>query len=289
MRTPRTVAITAAVAATVAPLLAIATPASAQQSTETTKSVQNLPVLDWLSLDSLNPTEQLKKVKQLLGTGYVPEALSVTNAANPQYTSVWIKDATRKVSVLQGLSATDLPTRITEQAKNGFVPTMITGTGSGPGAIFAAVFQKTTEKVQSKLGMTKDVFASANAQLSAAGFSVASLDVYGTVEKPLYAAVWVAGAATGTVQVTTGQTVEQRGKELLAKTKAGLRPVLMAVEPGKLYTTVWSKGSATGLKEYLNLSKLTYTLKATELKALGYRPEVLDTEGSTIAAIWSKG
>ncbi|MEV4581751.1 hypothetical protein AB0K16_51810 [Nonomuraea jabiensis] len=289
MRTPRTVAITAAVAATVAPLLAIATPASAQQSTETTKSVQSLPVLDWLSLDSLNPTEQLKKVKQLLGTGYVPEALSVTNAANPQYTSVWIKDATRKVSVLQGLSATDLPTRIAEQAKSGFVPTMISGTGSGPGAIFAAVFEKTTEKVQSKLNMTKDVFASVNAQLSAAGFSVASLDVYGTVEKPLYAAVWVAGAATGTVQVTTGQTVEQRGKELLAKTKQGLRPVLMAVEPGKLYTTVWSKGSATGLKEYLNLSKLTYTLKATELKALGYRPEVLDTEGSTIAAIWSKG
>ncbi|MFF4620070.1 hypothetical protein [Nonomuraea jabiensis] len=289
MRTPRTVAITAAVAAAVAPLLAIATPASAQQSTETTKSVQNLPVLDWLSLDSLNPTEQLKKVKQLLGTGYVPEALSVTNAANPQYTSVWIKDATRKVSVLQGLSATDLPTRITEQAKNGFQPTMITGTGTGAGAIFAAVFEKTTEKVQSKLNMTKDVFASVNAQLSAAGFSVASLDVYGTVEKPLYAAVWVAGAATGAVQVTTGQTVEQRGKELLAKTKEGLRPVLMAVEPGKLYTTVWSKGSATGLKEYLNLSKLTYTLKATELKALGYRPEVLDTEGSTIAAIWSKG
>ncbi|MEV4014412.1 hypothetical protein AB0J35_28315 [Nonomuraea angiospora] len=289
MRTPRTVAITAAVAATVAPLLAIATPASAQQSTETTKSVQSIPVLDWLSLDSLNPAEQLKKVKQLLGTGYVPEALSVTNAANPQYTSVWIKDATRKVSVLQGLSATDLPTRITEQAKNGLQPTMITGTGTGAGAIFAAVFEKTTQKVQSKLNMTKDVFASVNAQLSAAGFSVASLDVYGTVEKPLYAAVWVAGAATGTVQVTTGQTVEQRGKELLAKTKEGLRPVLMAVEPGKLYTTVWSKGSATGLKEYLNLSKLTYTLKATELKALGYRPEVLDTEGSTIAAIWSKG
>ncbi|MFI6741382.1 hypothetical protein ACIBI9_51420 [Nonomuraea sp. NPDC050451] len=289
MRTPRTVAITAAVAATVAPLLAIATPASAQQSTETTKSVQSIPVLDWLSLDSLNPTEQLKKVKQLLGTGYVPEALSVTNAANPQYTSVWIKDATRKVSVLQGLSATDLPTRITEQAKNGFQPTMITGTGTGAGAIFAAVFEKTTEKVQSKLNMTKDVFASVNAQLSAAGFSVASLDVYGTVEKPLYAAVWVAGAASGAVQVTAGQTVEQRGKELLAKTKEGLRPVLMAVEPGKLYTTVWSKGSATGLKEYLNLSKLTYTLKATELKALGYRPEVLDTEGSTIAAIWSKG
>jgi hypothetical protein len=277
------------VAATVAPLLAIATPASAQQSTETTKSVQSIPGLDWLSLDSLNPAEQLKKVKQLLGTGYVPEALSVTNAANPQYTSVWIKDATRKVSVLQGLSATDLPTRITEQAKNGLQPTMITGTGTGTGAIFAAVFEKTTEKVQSKLNMTKDVFASVNAQLSTAGFRVASLDVYGTVEKPLYAAVWVAGAAAGTVQVTTGQTVEQRGKELLAKAKEGLRPVLMSVEPGKLYTTVWSKGSSTGLKEYLNLSKLTYTLKATELKALGYRPEVLDTEGSTIAAIWSKG
>ncbi|MFI7135831.1 hypothetical protein ACIBQ1_60010 [Nonomuraea sp. NPDC050153] len=289
MRTPRTVAITAAVAATVAPLLAMATPANAQQSTETTKSVQSGPLLDWLSLDSLNPAEQLKKVKELLGTGYVPEALSVTNAANPQYTSVWVKDATRKVSVLQGLSATDLPTRIAEQAKSGFVPSMITGTGTGPSAIFAAVFEKTTEKVQSKLGMTKDVFASTNAKLAASGFSVASLDVYGTVEKPLYAAVWVAGAATGAVQVTTGQTVAQRGQELLAKTKAGLRPVLMAVEPGKLYTTVWSKGSATGLKEYLSLSKLTYTLKATEMKALGYRPEVLDTEGSTIAAIWSKG
>ena len=53
-------------------------------------------------------------------------------------------------------------------------------------------------------------------------------------EGPLYAAVWVAGGATGVVQVTLGQTVQERGQELLARTKQGLRPVLMAVEPGKL-------------------------------------------------------
>ncbi|TMR96616.1 hypothetical protein [Nonomuraea basaltis] len=284
--TQRIAAFTTAMAVATAPLLALASPASAEPA-KTAQTAQSLP-LDWVSLEALSGTQLLQRVKQLLGKGYVPEALSVTNAANPQYTSVWIKDTTRKVSVLQGLSATDLPKTITEQAKAGFQPAMITGTGTGADAVFAAVFEKTTQQIQSKLDLTKETFVKVNAQLTAAGYSVASLDVYGTVEKPLYAAVWVAGAATGTVQVTMGQTVEERGKELLARAKQGLRPVVMAVEPGKLYTTVWSKGSSTGLKEYLNLSKVTYTLKSVQMKALGYRPEILDTEGGLIAAIWTK-
>ncbi|MEV0234808.1 hypothetical protein [Nonomuraea sp. NPDC050786] len=289
MRTPRIVALTTAVAAAAAPMLALASPAIAEQRTTTTaQTVQSSP-LDWLSYPALGATEQLQRVKQLLNTGYVPEALSVTNAANPQYTSVWVKDTARKVNVLQGLSATSLQQRIADQLKLGYQPTLISGTGSGAGAVFAAVFEKTTEKVQSKLDLTKDAFVTLNTKLAAAGYTLASLDVYGTVEKPLYAAVWVVGGVAGTVQVTTGQTVEQRGQELLAKAKQGLQPVLMSIEPGNLYTTVWSKGSATGLKEYLKLSRVTYTLKATELKALGYKPEVLDTNGDTIAAIWSKG
>jgi hypothetical protein len=285
--TKRAVALTTALAAATAPLLALASPALAEQPAKTTQTVQNLP-LDWLSLDALSGTQLVQRVKQLLGKGYVPSALSVSNAANPQYTSLWVKDATRKVNVLQGLSATDLPKRIQEQAKAGFQPSLISGTGSGQDAVFAAVFEKTTEQIKSQLAMTKETFAKVNAEFTAAGYGIASLDVYGTVERPLYAAVWVAGAATGTVQVTLGQTVEERGKEFLEKAKQGLRPVLMAVEPGKLYTTVWSKGSSTGLKEYLNLSKLTYTVKSTQLKTLGYKPTILSTEDNVIASIWSK-
>ncbi|WP_345571497.1 hypothetical protein [Nonomuraea rosea] len=284
--TKRAIALTAAVAAATAPLLALTPPAMAQSAT-TTQAVQT-QALDWLSLDALSGTALLQRVKDLLGKGYVPSALNVTNAANPQYTSLWIKDTTRKVNVLQGLSATDLPARIQEQVKSGFQPKLITGTGTGASAVFGVVFEKTTQLAKSQLSMSKETFAKVNAELTAAGFSIASLDVYGTVERPLYAAVWVAGAAAGTLQVTLGQTVEQRGAELLAKTKQGLRPVLMAVGPGKLYTTVWSKGSTTGLKEYLSLSKLTYTVKSAQLKALGYRPQILSAEDGVIASIWSK-
>lgn len=288
MRTPRIVALTTAVAAAAAPMLALASPAIAEQRTTTTATAVQSGPLDWLTY-TLNATQQLDRVKKLLSTGYVPQALSVSNAANPQYLSVWVKDATRKVNVLQGLSTTDLQKRIAEQLKLGYQPTAITGTGSGASTVFAAVFEKTTQKVQSKLAMTKDTFAKVNAQLSAAGFGIASLDVYGTVEKPLYAAVWVAGAATGAVKVSIGQTVEERGKELLAMARQGLRPVVMAVEPGNLITTVWSKGSTAGLKEYLNLSRVSYTLKSTQLKALGYQPTIVDTEGGRISSIWSKG
>ena len=283
----RVAALTAAVATATAPLLALASPAMAEQSAKPTQTVQNLP-LEWLSLDALSGTKLLQRGKDLLSKGYVPTALNVTNAASPQYTSLWTKDATRKVNVLQGLSATDLPKRIKEQLAAGYQPKLISGTGSGPGAVFGAVFEKTTQLAKSQLSMSKETFAKVNAEFTAAGYSIASLDVYGTVERPLYAAVWVAGGATGVVQVTLGQTVQERGQELLAKTKQGLRPVLMAVEPGKLYTTVWSKGSATGLKEYLSLSKVTYALKSAQLKTLGYRPQILSAEDGVIASIWSK-
>ncbi|MEO3793112.1 hypothetical protein ABGB14_23105 [Nonomuraea sp. B10E15] len=284
----RIIAISTALAAATAPLLAVASPAAAQPATTTVQ--RNLPLDDVLPLQGLNPLAQLKRVKQLLKSGYVPQALSVTNAANPQYASLWVKDVTRKVNVLQGLTAIDLQKRITEQLKLGYVPTIISGTGSGPGAIFAAVFEKKPSgKAEAKVDLTKGAFQKLNAQLSGAGLSLASVDVYGTVEKPLYAAVWVAGAATGAVKVSLGQTVEERGKELLAMARQGLRPVLMAIEPGQLYTTVWSKGPTTGLKENLQLSRVTYTLQNTKMKALGYTPVVLDTAGNTFAAIWSKG
>ncbi|MFC4122991.1 hypothetical protein [Nonomuraea zeae] len=284
--TKKAAVLTAAVAAATAPLLALSTPAMAQPAT-TPQAVQT-QALHWLSLDALSGTKLVQRVKELLGKGYVPSALNVTNAANPQYTSLWVKDTARKVNVLQGLSATDLPARIQEQLKAGYQPKLITATGSGPGAVFAAVFERTTQLVKSELSLTKETFAKVNAELAAAGYSIASLDVYGTVERPLYAAVWVTGAVAGTVQVTLGQTVEQRGAELLAKTRQGLRPVLMAVGPGKLYSTVWSKGSTTGLKEYLSLSKVTYTVKSAQLKALGYRPQILSAEDGVIASIWSK-
>ncbi|MGW3345879.1 hypothetical protein ACWDA3_21410 [Nonomuraea rubra] len=282
----RATALTAAVALAAAPLLGVATPATAESTA--TRTVQN-QALDWLSLDALSGSKLVQRVKELLGKGYVPQALSVSNAASPQYTSLWVKDTARKVNVLQGLSATQLPQRIAEQAKLGFVPKLITGTGTGPSAIFAVVFEKTTQLVKSELALTKETLVKVNAELGAAGYSLASLDVYGTVEKPLYAAVWVTGAAAGTLQVTLGQTVEQRGQELLAKARQGLRPVLMAVGPGKLYSTVWGKGSTTGVKEYLSLSKVTYTVKAAQLKTLGYRPQILSAEDGVIASVWSKG
>ncbi|MFC4009094.1 hypothetical protein ACFOY2_17815 [Nonomuraea purpurea] len=285
--TKKAVALTAALAAATVPLLALSSPAMAAQPTKTTQIAQNLP-LDWLSLDALSGTALLQRAKDLLGKGYVPSSLNVTNAANPQYLTTWVKDATSKVNLLQGLSVTDLPTRIQEQAKLGFQPKLISGTGTGPQAIFAVVFEKTTQLAKSQLSMTKETFAKVNTELTAAGYSVASLDVYGTAERPIYAAVWVASGAAASVKVTLGQTVEQRGTELLAKAKEGLRPIAMAVEPGKLYTTVWSKGSSTGLKEYLNLSQVTYTVKATQMKALGYTPQILSAENGIIASIWSK-
>ncbi|MEV1247992.1 hypothetical protein ACIBO2_56315 [Nonomuraea sp. NPDC050022] len=285
--TPRIVAVTTVLAAATAPLLALSSPAMAEQPAKTVQSAQSLP-LSWLSLQGLTESAHLQRIKQLLGTGYVPSALSVTNAANPEYTSVWVKDATRKVNVLQDLSVTDLPKRITEQQQLGFQPTMITGTGAGTGAIFAAVFEKTTRKLQSKTNLTKEALATVNTQLGAAGYQISSLDVYGTAEKPLYTAVWAAGAVTGTLQVTTGQTVEQRGRELLARAKQGLSPVAMAIEPGKLYTTVWGKANSTGLKEYLQLSSVTYKLKSLEMKGLGYHPIVTNVEDNVYAGIWSK-
>ncbi|PRX55818.1 hypothetical protein B0I32_12538 [Nonomuraea fuscirosea] len=280
--------LTAAVATATAPLLALATPAMAAQPAATATTVQAQP-LEWLSLDALTGSKLVQRVKELLGKGYVPTSLNVTNAANPQYTSLWTKDAGRKVNVLQGVKAGDLAKRIQEQLKAGYQPKLISGTGTGAGAVFAGVFEKTTQLAKSEVSLTKETFTKVNQELAAAGYSLASLDVYGTVERPLYAAVWIAGAATGTLQVTLGQTVQERGKELLEKTRQGLRPVLMAVEPGSLYTTVWGKGSVSGIKEYLNLSKTTYALKSAQMKVLGYRPQILSAEDGVIASIWTKG
>ena len=103
----RVAALTAAVATATAPLLALASPAIAEQSAKPTQPSRTCRWSGSRSTRSAGPSccSAARPAEQ----GLVPTALNVTNAASPQYTSLWTKDATRKVNVLQGLSATTCP------------------------------------------------------------------------------------------------------------------------------------------------------------------------------------
>jgi hypothetical protein len=262
-----------AAAAVAAPMVAFASPAAAEQQAATVRpaavaqSKQQADYPGLLTRVGLTVKQLLENVTKLLKMGYAPQSVSVSDALNPKYSVVWIKDKAKaaQTQLVPGLKGNQLLQKIAEMAKNGYSPLQISATGAGANAVFAVIFQKSAPPAQVKIGLTKAQFQALNAQLNAAGLVILSLNVYGTPNEPLYAGIWTPLGKLGEVRLTMDKTVEQHAEHLKNNLKQGLELLFVTIGPDGKLVGGWVKKNGDTLQKVVGLNGLGSKLQLNKL------------------------
>lgn len=231
-------------------------------------------------------SQQVARFKELRGKGYRP--LTVNVSAGPRYAAVWTKGvSSADWQMYQGLSAAELQKRFDAARAKGLQPISLSATGSGDDAVFATVYDKRGGKFQSRVGLTAGQFATGNKQAAAQGYVLSSVDVYGTADKPLYAAIWSANPG-GAWYWTSGKSAAEHTAEFKARQAKGYRPTAVAVAPDGTYTAVWRKDGLRSWAHFIEMNGSGYQKRFDALKAKGLYPVQVNVENGRYAAIFVK-
>ncbi|MCC5579670.1 hypothetical protein IMZ11_28980 [Microtetraspora sp. AC03309] len=270
MRITRTLAI-AAVA-----LAAAATPTAAHAQASSAS----------IAYHGITSAQQVQKFHELSGKGYVPVSLSISSG--PSYAGVWVKSSGAAWAMYQDMSSQGYQKRFDEYTAKGYQPTVVTATGSGDAARFAAVFVKKSGSFMAQHNMTTDQLITANLKAQAKGLMMTSIDVYGTDGAPTYAAIWTPNASGVKWHLTYDLSSADHENAFKIRVSNGYRPAYVAVDPGGTFTTIWRNDKSGSWYEYTGMSSSGYQSRFDKLKTEGYFPVQVNSEDGKYAAIWTK-
>jgi hypothetical protein len=275
---------TAVLTAATLPVTFTISPASATTSITATAQAG----ITYYAYHGFNSAASDAMIHKLIKQRYRPIAFSVSNAASPRYASSWVKAPGASFWIYQDMSANGYQQRFNTYRDKGFQPTVVSATGSGNDAVFAAIFEKATGKWFAKHGITTAQFNSANKTAAKEGYILTSVNVYGTPSDPRYAAIWSENRSGMGWAYTYGKTSAQNSVEFKTRVANGYRPTDIAVAPGGTYTTVWIKDASTPFYAYQGMSSSGYQRRFEQLRAKGFYPVQVDAENGTYAAVWAK-
>ncbi|WP_055480527.1 hypothetical protein [Sphaerimonospora mesophila] len=169
-----------------------------------------------------------------------------------------------------------------------YQPTVVSATGSGSGAEFAAIFEKRPGRFFARHDVNTAGLRTANSQAHRDGYIPVSVNVYGTPSDPRYVAVWADNPSRVAWNVTISVSASEYQRVFDSQVKLGYRPSAIAVGPdGRSYTTVWRKDKiGTGYAVH-GLTAAQYQARFNEMTAKGLYPTWIDMENGVYAAIFT--
>ncbi|WP_433498066.1 hypothetical protein ACQP1K_24640 [Sphaerimonospora sp. CA-214678] len=169
-----------------------------------------------------------------------------------------------------------------------YQPTVVSATGSGSGAEFAAIFEKRPGRFFARHDINTAGLRAANSQARRDGYIPVSVNVYGTPSAPRYVAVWADNPSRVAWNVTISVPAAEYQKVFDAQVKLGFRPSAIAVGPdGRSYTTVWRKDKIGAGYAVHGLTAAQYQARFDEMTAKGLYPTWIDMENGVYAAIFT--
>ncbi|WP_327590706.1 hypothetical protein OHA25_29590 [Nonomuraea sp. NBC_00507] len=228
---------------------------------------------------------QTTYARTLKKQGYHP--ITVNVSAGGRYAAVWVKGSSPAWAIYQGMSGPGYQSRFNEFAKKGYQPISVSATGSGSGAVFAAVFEKKSGKHFARHGLTARQFASVNQKAASTGYTLSSVDVYGSAASPRYVGVWTANTGGGWYY-TYGKTAKQHEAEVAKRLRQGFRPTQVAVGPDGTYAAVWRKDGLRSWAHYIEMSSSGYQKRFDQQRARGLYPVQVNSESGRYAAVFVK-
>ncbi|NUP76303.1 MAG: hypothetical protein HOV96_01990, partial [Nonomuraea sp.] len=232
-------------------------------------SAANAQTPAFVAYHGVSASEQTARFTKLRAQGYRPITVNVSDGE--RYAAVWIKGGSSAWALYQGMSAAQFQSRFDQQLKAGLQPVDISVTGAGDSAVYTAIFEKKGDRFEARSALSPNAFAAANRKAVGQGLALTSVDVYGTPDAPMYAAVWSANTG-GAWYYTYGKSAEQHKAEFEARMKKGYRPVDVAVGPDGTYTAVWRKDGLKSWAHYIEMDGAGYQKRFDQLKAKGLYP-----------------
>src|SRR6266481_98959 len=129
----------------------------------------------------------------LSAQGFRMISLSVYGGSEPRYAVVWVKRSGPAWQACHGRDANGYQAFCNEWTGKGYLPRIVTATGSGSSAVYAAVFEQAPASGAwfARHGIDQATFDQANNDAHTNGQILVSAACYGTPSNRTYAGIWM--------------------------------------------------------------------------------------------------
>jgi CubicO group peptidase (beta-lactamase class C family) len=228
--------------------------------------------------------------------GYRIISLSVYgDPGNALYAAVWVQREGPGWVAVHGVDSAGYQAFFNKWTAQGFVPILVSATGTISDAIFAAVFEQgvVTGPWFAKHGMTSGAFQDSNAAAAAAMQIIRSVAIYGAAADRRYAAIWhpnpvyvkshVHPSDTGaSYQVTFNAETQLPGYRL-----AGYRPAYVALSSDVIYCSLFKDDVVGPWVARHGMTGSEYQTEFNQQVAKGFYPICTQGGGTTSAPVYA--
>ncbi len=226
------------------------------------------------------------RFNSLGATGYRMISLSISGSPNdPRYAAVWVQRGGAAQRAVHGITATQYQQWFDTAVADGFVPTIVSATGSAATARFAAVAE---QGIAGPWVARHNIDAAAydfqTTQAIGDGLIPRSIAIYGDPSARRFAGVWHRNTNSVDWPVVTDVTAAQYQQSFDALTSHGFRPRYLAVAGDGHLAAVFGNDNIGAWAARHNLTSAQYQATFNDLTAQGYVPVVVQAGGVGSAA-----
>jgi CubicO group peptidase (beta-lactamase class C family) len=224
--------------------------------------------------------------------GYRPISMSIYGTSSSQrYAAVWAKRGGPSWIGFHGKTGSSFQTFYNTYRPQGYVPRILTATGSGSSVRFAGMFEKVGGSSWTRFGLTESQMRDEVKAAHKNGYILQTADVYGSSSSPRYVASFRKNLnnTPWNYAISSGASYPSHFNAFV---QGYNRPVQVAINGSSRVLSIWHGTNSGGFYSYNNLSSSSYQSRVTQLGAQGYYPMSVQGTGSgssiRIAAVFVK-
>jgi CubicO group peptidase (beta-lactamase class C family) len=215
--------------------------------------------------------------------GYRMISLSVYGTpAAAQYTAVWVKRSGSAWVATHGISAGAYQDFFDKWSAKGYVPVLLSATGSRANAIFAAVFEKKNYNAWSaRHDMTQSVFDAENEKAKKNNLILKTCSTYGSSGDRRYAAVWIPNPGNIKWSVYSNISANDYQTQFNASTQLHFySPEIVAVSDEQSYCAMFTDSIRGAVQARHGLTSAQYQKEFDKQTKAGLMPIYVDGGGN---------
>ncbi len=231
----------------------------------------------------------------LSNQGYRMISLTIYGTTSDlRYGAVWVHRAGPPFVGFHGINGTDYQSFVNTWCPQGYVPKVLSATGSGSGERFAGVFEQTGAPCYIRHGLDETSFWNEVQSARDNGWRISTADIYGSTSSPRYI---VAFEHPPSNQLDSGQAyavsngVASYQQHFDAFVQTWARPRLVAFNDSDRFLSVWQNDQVGAWTAHHDMTASQYQSYFNTYMGQGMYPINLSASGSgssrRFAAVWA--